>query len=564
MPLTITPLHPLEKLQNRQVSQWMAEVDRLSLEFANEPAVQLGIRYQHSHHASHARHAALEAKVCQPISLPPLFQCLTLCNSLVPGQPIKFHSRGFRSSSSGLQAEVCRSLGRLSQTCEDSMLSSYPRDDERPGFLLHLTQYLRDAQTGKQTWILGSSIDITDAIRECAIEFTNNSEAGTGMDEPAKHRRNAITEFQIFAGTPNWFKTSSTEDFRENEEGTVFGSPASSSSSLARSLNSMSSSTTTFSTEGTSQFSESPGLAASAGHCTSCEFSALSTQMTARMQTINSLRKLVKEIRDHHHTYFLMAPPTLPLRSRPSPRYTFTQYRITHVCPSLHEDDSFQAAPSSPPRPSKALRSVDEMSPLSQAGGTIPYKTSSSQSQDTPFTSPFSQRSSFSRPHTPCSPSRSFVTQSPRQHGRGSDQPSTPRSAMSDSPCPPSPKSLPQLTTARIFQYTASTTLASISDSMAVGKAFKEYVMFSEPSHEARPCHGTPPTQDPSQSNKASHPRTPRSPVAPLDSVVGRDEERGTGKWLCGVPMGDEREDLIGCWVCWVLDSEKGTGVMEI
>ncbi|KAF2233821.1 hypothetical protein EV356DRAFT_515972 [Viridothelium virens] len=516
--------HPLQKLQKIQVQQWMAEMDRLALEFAKLPAVQFGTRGQNLNEEFDHRSTNFAPNIARQFSFPRLFRSLALCSPHAHGRPVKFYSQGFRLSSNGLQTEACQFLNHVCEGEEDSSLLTDMGDDGRPHFLLQLIKSLIDAKTGKQVWILACSVDITDAIREAAIEHAGKPHDTITNSEQVRGRRNAITEFEVSAEDVHWLDLIIQEAAKKDEEERSASAllPSSPSTYSSSSLSTTSSaSTDIFPPSLSSSVSSPKGFPPSS---TVVLFPELSTS------PVTSLLSLIKEIRTVHEVYLLLAPPTLPLRRHPSPKYNFLEYKVTHLCPSLYKREKSPPPPTSPSHTYSSLPTIDEVISSPREGTPTSPPASSTRTQYATFPPSSPRRADMSSPFSP--PPSAYYT-----------APSSP-ALFSPPPTSPLPPRL-QLTPSMLFQHTASSTIDSISDSMAAGKPFRAYVMFRAPY---------------------------RLPQAAANSSActrwhvgqGEDEgeERSVGKWLYGVPMGDGREGVVGCWVCWVLDSVVEEDVM--
>ena len=522
-------LHPLQELRNRQVDDWIQEMDDLALDFVKLPLVQLGIQAKLSNDAFDSWFLNPSLAKPQPTSLPPLFRCLALCKLRAPEEAVKFRSEGLRSGPSGIQVEASQSLDHASDRCKDNALLTYVGDDGRPCFLLQLAKCLLNAETGKLSWILGSSIDLTAVVREYAIEYAVTGEAREDYDSPMRGRRNALTEAQISAVITDWMKSISNEGLERKEEQILSRPPTSYSSSLSESSSSSVSGSATFSPATTFHTPDSSVPSTVAETHPDTQFSTLSTKVIGTAPAVASFVDLVQTIDNYHQTYVLLAPPTLPLRSRPSPKYTFTEYKITHISPSLQSDDDFRLSPISPALSSRGRPLVHEVKSLS---GT----TRSSRQAST----------SSSR--------RSYSSSS-----------SLPRHAYDPKTYQPtSPTRPPHLTVAAMFRNTAASTLMAISESMAAGKPFREYIIFSQPQYHPPTSHAGSSSQMNNPPGNISSLHTPTLQTDSSCNIRCGDQESSRGKWLYGVPMGDGRENFVGCWVCWVLDSEVEADVMGI
>ena len=502
-------------------------MDRLALEFIRMPVVQLGIKGQCSDHNFGSSPANQIVESSQPFSVPALFRSLALRSTNAPGHPIRFYSEEY-----GPRPVVsCLPEGSLGSTT----ILTCEGDDRRARFLLQLIQPLLDTETDKQTWFIESLVDITDAVRECAIDFASKPKDNPTDAKLHRERRNAVTESQMCSEAFEWLELARKQSIKWDEgEQAVSVSPSSASSS---------SSSASWSTVGSSQSASSASSILLTNSFRGAQLSsALPVADTASAQPTIALLNLVKEIGDHHRNYFLLAPPTLPLRSRPNPNYDFTEHQITHVSCSLQIDKRFPPSLISPALSGFSRPSIDEV--------IFPRARSTSSAQaprglrrkHTINPSMVSQCAPIPNPYSPLSSTSPFVLPSLDHHGHGFTTPTSPgpHSPLNRSAKAPSP-----LTPARIFQYTAPSTLASISASMAAGKPFRAYAMYSSPQR------------------LPSSPTSAKSPGLPTYSLHPLDEERSTGKWLYGVAMGDGREGVIGCWMCWLLDPEIEKDVME-
>ncbi|KAL9092529.1 MAG: hypothetical protein Q9165_004333 [Trypethelium subeluteriae] len=518
--------HPLQKLQKMQVNQWMAEMDRLALEFARLPVVQFGTRGQNLDEEFVCQSTNSAPNTARQFPFPRLFRSLALCSPHAPGQPVKFYSQGFRLSSNGLQVEACQYLNRACEDDGDSSLLTDMGNDGRPHFLLQLIKSLFDVKTGKQVWILACSVDITDAVREAAIEHASKPHDIIAESEQVRGRRNAITESQISAEDVYWLdliiqKAAKKDEAEQSASALLPSSPSTrSSSSLSTTV---SANTDIFPPSLSSSSSSPKGLPAS---------STLVMLSEQSRSPVTALLSLIKEIRDVHQIYFLLSPPTLPLRHRPSPKYEFLEYQITHLCPSLYGKERCLPPPTSLSYTYSNLPAIDKVISSPREGRPTSPPASSTRTQYATFPPSSPRHADMSSPFSP--PPSAYYT--------------APSSPAPFSPMPTSPVSPPlQLTPSTLFQHTASSTINSISDSMAAGKPFRAYVMFRTPYPHP-------------QASANSAGRTPWHAGECGDG----EEERSVGKWLYGVPMGDGREGVVGCWVCWVLDSGVEDDVMGV
>ena len=541
-PLT-AKTHPLRELQNFEVDQWFTEVDKLALEFAERPVIQLGIKGQRSDDTFYSRLAGPNVTTSQKFVLPRLFGSLALYMPNTPEIFPRFHSHGFFSGLNGIHVGPCRLLDHAFEAGEDTMLSTHAGVDGRPHFLLQLVKPLLDIKTAKPMWMLQSYVDITDAVRECAIECASKPEADSTKAKDVKQRRNAVSELQMPAKHVDWL-----EPFRNRAAEKGEGAQTVSDSPYFPPLRSP---------------SPSSALVSGRSRGSQVAFSVQAARKTS-VQAHASLLKFVEEISGHYQTYFLLAPPTMALRSQPNPKYEFTQHNIIAVSPSLQVTPE----PLSPRKvPTSHTHELTTINKVASSSKSIEPTSPKSPGVRTPHDLP---PPSLSRVRHSSNAHSAPTPRSPQQHSRRFHSTSE---CLLPSPLSPQayvPRASPPLVTAKLFKHTASSTLASVSASMAAGKPFRKYVMFNDPTRRHPMTrhhhhdHSRSSPQPPSDLQPATSRGLPKLPMSPSYVVLSEDEERSTGKWLYGVPMGDDRKGLVCNWVCWIVDSEINQDLLGV